>query len=100
MSLADKVAAVMDAEDFQNPVARAADPAFGSTGTRSQFELDVSYWGLLNGIAVVLARTEEPCEPIRSVVKRARAAACEVFVACNFESPGIADVRRELAGVD
>ena len=80
MNLAEKVLAVVGADEFSDPIARAvgSQPA-NHNGQLSWFEVDLRDWGLFYGIAVGLARTEEPCEPIKSVADRALEAATDAF---------------------
>lgn len=59
----------------------------GDDGRSSSDRLD---WLLYYGVAIGLARTEEPCEPIESLAQRARAAANGAFVRLNWDSPGAA----------
>jgi len=91
MTLAEKLGAVMRAEEFYNPVDKGAALPFGLPGKRSDLEIDARDWTMYYGIAVGLARTEEPCEPIQSVVVRARTAACEVFADLNGSSSAMAE---------
>lgn len=96
MTLAEKVHAVMGAEDFRNPVDRSAKLPFELPSNWSTLQIDAQDWLLYYGVAVGLARTEEPCEPIFSVVERARGAANETFSRLNWDSDGAGAVAHEI----
>ncbi|MDQ6807513.1 MAG: hypothetical protein M3065_21765 [Actinomycetota bacterium] len=78
MTLAEKVYAMVAAED--NAVGdQAAVPGLELTRGFGRFELDLRDWGIAYGIALGIARAEEPCEPLTSVAERAAAAAAEAY---------------------
>ncbi len=102
ITLAEKVAGIMRAGDghSRSVIDRCSDLPFSlpsrATGPRPEIELDASDWQLYYGIAVGLARTEEPCELTESVAERARAAACKAFLDLNWGSPAADSVRAAL----
>lgn len=78
LTLAEKVHNVLTADEFRDSVTCTRDsrPECGELGG---FERDLCDWSMAYGVAVGLARTEEPCESIESVAERAFAAAGELF---------------------
>lgn len=95
MTLAEKIQAVAVTESSR--VDRYVEPPFGLSGADSNARADVADWILYYGMAIGLARTEEPCEALESVARRARAAANKAFAQLNWDSPGAAAVTREMA---
>jgi hypothetical protein len=80
MTLAEKVYAVATAgEDMVTVVQEACDQRPEPDRRLGDFEDALRAWGLFFGVAVGLARTEEPCESLGSVAARAFPAACEAF---------------------
>jgi hypothetical protein len=80
MTLAEKVLATLRAGDcYPLQDGAALPPQADTERDLSEFELDLGDWKMTYGIAVGLARTEEPCEPIQSVAERAREAAMAAF---------------------
>ena len=78
MTLQEKVRAILRNDD-------TGDGLIGVAGKRpgiqlTEFELDLRDWGIIYGIAFGLARTEEPCESIESVARRAFEAARTVHI--------------------
>lgn len=69
-------------------------PLLGPDQQLSRFELDLRDWGFVFGLVFGLARCEEPCEPLKSVVERAFAAAVgEYAVWAGDIAPRDADTR-------
>jgi hypothetical protein len=80
MTLAAKVYAVVTAkEDMVTVVQEACGQRPEPDRRLGNYEDALRGWGLLFGVAVGLARAEEPCESLGSVASRAFPAACEAF---------------------
>jgi hypothetical protein len=88
MTLNEKVEAVASAES--SVIDRFSTPPFDGP------KVDTRDWHLYFGIAVGLARTDEPCEPISEVGARARKAANETFSRLNWDSPAAGAVADEI----
>lgn len=83
MSLEEKVRAIiMQDDNGDGPTGTVANqPDWHRYFEVSDFEADMRAWGCVYGIAFGLARSEEPCEPIESVSRRAYEAAWPAYVA-------------------
>lgn len=80
MRLAEKVRLIMsdDSSHLDDGVRQLPDE--DKLGRQlGEFELDLRDWGLVYGMAVGIARSENPWEPLESVVARAGVAAREVY---------------------
>jgi hypothetical protein len=74
--LTSKVAALLT--DAVDPLTGAVN---GPLGDLTDEQLDARDWGYTYGIALAIARAEDPFEPLSSVVDRARGAAFEAHAA-------------------
>jgi hypothetical protein len=83
MALAEKLADVFNSYDDCGSAAvigrGCAGPVDGGISPDTQWELDLRDWGVVYGLAVGIARCEEPFESIQSVTARALEAARVVY---------------------
>lgn len=82
MTLQEKVHAIVFAGDNVS-LYETADKQPGGQVQLNEFEMDLRDWGTVFGVAVGLARTEEPCESLESVAQRALEAAWPVWLESN-----------------
>jgi hypothetical protein len=81
MTLDQKVRAiVMQDDDGEGPTSVVSQRPGWHGFEATDFESNLRDWGCVFGIAFGLARSEEPCEPVESVARRAYEAAWPVFV--------------------
>ena len=93
MTLVEKVQAIVD--DLDATVLSGSRAPF-DTG---EHEYDAADWQLYYGIAIGLARPENPFESRAGVARRARETACQAFLALNGDSGATAAVRAELVAL-
>lgn len=86
MTLAEKVYSVVAAEGINYIDDRLRVLPGGRLG---EFEQDLRDWGMVYGVALGIARTEDLWESLESVSERAQAAALEAFkrLSGEFEEP-------------
>lgn len=85
MSLAEKVSSIISGVEHFGPYEGALDIPGYEGGPLTDFEARLLAWGLFLGVAVGIARHDEPCESTESVVRRAYPAAAAG--ALHFSGP-------------
>ncbi len=79
MTLAERVLALVRDPSDAVLTESGRQPVCAGDEFLSEYELDLREWGVFYGLAVGLARLEEPCESTGRVARRALVAAQEAF---------------------
>jgi len=97
MSLQEKVRSIIMQDDIgEGPIGIAGSEPHDRGFIETDCEAEMRVWGCVYGIAFGLARSEEPCEPIKAVGERAYLAAWPVFQEYNRGKIDVSDAVRAV----